>query len=356
MLAKATVTVDLEKIRQNTRYVVECLGDVDVVAVTKVTCGDPRVARAMLEGGAIALGESRLENVVRLRDSGIDDPIWLLRSPTPGMADDVVRLTEVSLVSEIEVMFALNQAAASAGTRHSIIVMVDLGDRREGMMPKDVPVFLDAGYACERIDIVGVGVSLTCYGGVMPSEVILGELSDLAEFAEQRTGSPVFVSGGMSSSIGIVASGQMSDEVDSLRIGETILLGVSTLTREPILGLHTDAFMLSAPVIECKSKPSLPRGDIAQDAFGDIPEFEDRGVRRRAICAIGRQDVPAEGLQPVDERVQVLGASSDHLILDVEDLPQAPVVGEVIQFIPDYAATLRLFTSPYVGKEYVKTV
>ena len=122
----------------------------------------------------------------------------------------------------------------------------------------------------------------------------------------------------------MVTSGRMPASVDTLRIGETILLGVDTLTREPTLGLHLDAFTVSAPVIECLVKPSLPRGTSAQDAFGNFPTFSDRGERRRAICALGRQDAPPEGLTPVDPRVEVLGASSDHLILDVDALDRPP--------------------------------
>jgi predicted amino acid racemase len=116
--------------------------------------------------------------------------------------------------------------------------------------------------------------------------------------------------------------------------------------------LHLDAVTVSAPVIECLVKPSLPIGSSAQDAFGNRPSFSDRGERRRAICALGRQDAPPEGLRPVDPRIQVLGASSDHLILDVEDLQRPPSLGESLRFVPNYAATLQLFTSPYVHKVF----
>jgi predicted amino acid racemase len=119
-----------------------------------------------------------------------------------------------------------------------------------------------------------------------------------------------------------------------------------------MLGLHLDAITVAAPVIECLVKPSLPQGTSAQDAFGNFPTFVDRGERRRAICALGRQDAPPEGLVPVDSRIQVLGASSDHLILDVHDLVRPPALGDAISFVPNYAATLQLFTSPYVHKVF----
>ena len=249
-------------------------------------------------------------------------------------------------------MVALDNAAAAAGRRHAIVAMVDLGDLREGMLPAALPAFLERVNAMDHIDIAGIGVNLTCYGAIVPDEDNLGRLAELAAQSEKQLGRPLLVSGGNSGSIGMVVSGRMPAAVDTLRIGETILLGVDTLTREPTLGLHLDAITVSAPVIECFVKPSLPRGTSAQDAFGNFPTFSDRGERRRAICALGRQDAPPEGLAPVDPRVEVLGASSDHLILDVDAMAQPPALGEPITFVPNYAATLRLFTSPYVHKVF----
>jgi predicted amino acid racemase len=323
-----------------------------VVAVTKVTCGSPQVGRAMLAGGARALGESRLENARRLRDAGLTAPIWLLRSPPPELTGETVQLTDVSLESELETVVALENAAAAAGRRHAIVAMVDLGDLREGMLPKDLPAFIERVNTMDHVDIAGIGVNLTCYGAIVPDEDNMSRLVDLAARSERQLGRPLLVSGGNSGSIGMVISGRMPVAVDSLRIGETILLGVDTLTREPALGLHRDAFTVRAPVVECLVKPSLPQGTSAQDAFGNFPTFTDRGERRRAICALGRQDAPPEGLTPVDPRVEVLGASSDHLIVDVHALDRPPALGDPIAFVPNYAATLQLFTSPYVTKVF----
>jgi len=352
MPARVTVTVELGKVRANAQTVVNHLPGISVVGVTKVTCGSPQVARAMLAGGAKALGESRLENVQRLRDAGLTAPIWLLRAPVPELAGETVQLTDVSLESELETVVALENAAAAAGRRHAVVAMVDLGDLREGMLPEDLPAFLERVNAMDHIDVAGIGVNLTCYGAIVPDERNLGRLAELAAQSKKQLGRPLLVSGGNSGSIGIVASGGMPEPVDNLRIGETILLGVDTLTREPTLGLHPDAVTVAAPVIECLVKPSLPSGTSAQDAFGNFPTFIDRGERRRAICALGRQDAPPEGLTPVDPRVEVLGASSDHLILDVEALDRPPRLGDCIGFVPTYAATLQLFTSPYVTKVF----
>lgn len=354
-LAKATLTIDADKIEENTRRVRQALPGVEIVGVTKVTCGTPEIARAMRAGGAEALGESRLENVQRLRDAGVEAPVWLLRAPTPDLADDTVRLVDVSAISEPAIAEALNAAAARRGGWHGILAMVDIGDLREGMMPSELPRFLSAVDAMANVDVVGIGASLTCYGAIVPDERNLGLLAALAEAAEKQLGRKLKVSGGSSTSIDPVMHGRGPAAIDNLRIGEAIVLGVDPATRLPIPGLdlHTDALTLAAPVIECAVKPSKPIGTSAQDAFGTVPVFEDRGERRRAICAIGRQDVPAEGIVPLDPRVEVLGASSDHLVLDVDALPEPPAIGDAIEFRPGYSATLALFTSPYVEKRFV---
>ena len=352
MTAYATLTVDVEKIAANARTVVGMLGGVEVVAVTKCTCGAPEVGRALLAGGAVALGESRHENAERLRAAGIEAPLWLLRTPAPERAAETVRLFDLSLASELETCAALDAAATALGRCHQVLIMVDLGDLREGIMPADLPAFVDAVEALGHVELAGVGVNLTCYGAIMPDEGNMGELVALARETERRVGRRLVVGGGNSGSIGMIASGRMPAGVTTLRVGETILHGVDTLTREPVAGLHADVFELAAPVIECKVKPSLPRGDVAQDAYGNRPTFEDRGERRRAILAFGRQDVMAEWITPLDPGVEILGASSDHLIVDVEAMPAPPRLGQALRFRPNYAATVQLSTSPYVHKVF----
>jgi predicted amino acid racemase len=231
--------------------------------------------------------------------------------------------------------------------------MVDLGDLREGMMPAELLTFAVKADALANIEVYGVGTSLTCYGAIVPDAGNLGELVALTQTAEAQLGRRLHVSGGMSSSLDALADGVLPDRVDSLRIGESILLGVSTVTREPILGLHTDAIVASAPVIEVMRKPSKPRGTSAQDAFGGRPVFADRGERLRAICAIGHQDVVPTDIRPLEPGVEILGASSDHLVLDVDAMREPPRVGDSLCFVPGYSATLRLFTSAYVEKRFV---
>jgi predicted amino acid racemase len=349
----ATIHVDLAKIEANARSLTGLLPDVAFVGVSKVTCGSSAVARAMLAGGVAAIGDSRLANLQCLNDGGVAAPLWLLRSPTPALAAETVRLADVSLNSELETIRALGAAAVAAGRAHGVVVMVDLGDLREGVLPQDLPAFLEVAEHIAGVVVEGIGTNLTCYGAIVPTAENLGRLMELGEAAERQLGRHLLISGGNSSTLWrALKGGGIPARIDNLRVGESIILGVDTVTRTPIDGLHLDAFVVTAPVIECRVKPSLPEGESAEDAYGNRPTFTDRGQRRRAICAIGRQDIVPEGLRPVDPRVEVLGASSDHMILDVAAVEPPPAVGERIAFVPNYASVLQAFTSAYVVKDF----
>ena len=354
MAGIASVHIDLAKIAQNTRALTSLLPGVDIVGVTKVTGGSPAVARALLAGGATALADSRLVNIARMRAHGVEARYWLLRAPAPQQADEVVKLADVSLESEIRTVRALSNAAVRAEADHGVVCMVDVGDLREGVLPPDLLPFVELCDVLPGIHVEGIGVNLTCYGAIMPTCDNLGQVAKLAAQAEAALGRPLVVSGGNSGSLPLALRGELPAGITSLRIGESILLGVDTLTREPLLPeLHLDAFLVTAPVIECLNKPSRPIGVCAQDMMGNVPpEIEDRGTRRRAILALGRQDVVPELLRPLDPRAEVLGASSDHLILDVEDVRPAPRPGDEFAFLPGYGALLQLFTSQYVDKVY----
>jgi predicted amino acid racemase len=307
----------------------------------------------MLAGGAVALADSRHENAQRLRDAGIEAPIWLLRAPSPARAADTVRLFDLTLISEESTCLALDRAAAELDVHHEVLIMIELGDLREGIMPEDLPHFVRLVEGLDHITLVGIGSNLSCFAGVVPDERNMGQLIDLAKQVEAQVGRHLIVSGGNSGAIPLVVAGRMPPGVSSLRLGESVLLGTDTLTRWPLPGLQSDAFVLEAPIVESIAKPSVPRGSRALNAWGDLPVFEDKGVRRRAICAIGRQDCQIDGLTPLDPRIYVLGASSDHLLLDIDSLLVPPQLGEAVAFRPNYGALIQLFTSPYVDKVFL---
>lgn len=231
--------------------------------------------------------------------------------------------------------------------------MIDLGDLREGII-EETEIFhtIEEILNLKGVALVGIGTNLTCYGGVIPTEKNLSELVRLKEVIERKYELKIeTVSGGNSSSLYLIEKGDIPAGINQLRLGESIVLGRETAFGTQIKGTYDDCFKLLAEVIEVKEKPSLPIGEkVGIDAFGKKPRFDDKGIRTRAICAIGRQDIDVEGLIPDEKTISILGASSDQLILDVTDCDRVYKVGDNVSFKLTYSGILSSMTSEYVTK------
>ena len=348
-MSSPRLEVRLDRLADNAATLVTRLADrgIRVTAVTKATLGSPEVARTLLAAGAVGLGESRIENVERLRAAGITAPITLLRSPLLSQVDRVVAAADVSCNTEVDVLVALSAAALATGRRHGVILMVELGDLREGILPVDVADVVRRTLEHPGIELRGLGTNLACQHGTVPDAANMADLSDLVTTLEDDLGVRLeVVSGGNSANLPW-ASDPSSDvgRINDLRLGESILLGREPLHRQPIDGLHLDAFTLVGEVIEAKAKPSIGWGSVAQTAFGEPRRVRDRGTTTRVLVALGRQDIDPDGLTP-PEGFEVLGASSDHLVLDAGDADVA--IGTELRFGLDYSALLRAATSSSV--------
>ncbi len=346
------LTMDTGKIEHNTRVVSSMLSELGMrlVGVSKSVLSHPPVVKAMVQGGAAAIGDSRIENLARAREGGYQGETVLLRAPSPRCAEEAVSVADVSLNSEVETVRVLAKAARKVNKTHKVVLMVDLGDLREGV-PVHKAVETAKGMASwEGAKLAGVGVNLACYGGVIPTREKMDSLLEVKDTIESALGLPLeIVSGGNSANMGLVMDKAIPSGITELRIGESVLLGTEAVRRSPVPGCYQDAFTVSAEVIEVQMKPSKPEGPVGQNAFGVVVSFADRGVRLRAICSVGRQDIDPDGLTPLQEGVQILGASSDHLILDAQDMKDVKV-GSVLSFIPTYSALLQAATSPFVEK------
>ena len=262
--------IDLEAITHNTRTLVsqlEPLG-IGVTGITKASLGSPGVAAAMLRGGASGLGDSRVENLARLR-AGVTTTTTLIRSPMMSQAALVVRDADVSLNTEAAVIDSLAAAALSQGTTHAVVVMVELGDLREGVPVADVVDLCRHVDRTPGVELAGLGTNLACQSGVAPDQLKMDELSQLVEKVESGCDRGLsIVSGGNSANLDWALSTADAGHINDLRLGEAILLGTEPLHRRVLDGLRADAFSLTAEVIEVKTKPALPWGDTAQAAFG----------------------------------------------------------------------------------------
>ncbi|WP_430882663.1 ornithine racemase Orr [Fusibacter sp. JL216-2] len=345
------VTIDTKKLEHNTKIIADaCAGHgIEIMGVTKSFCAVPGAAEAMIRGGVKFLADSRVKNLMKVKD--LDVKKVLLRLPMKSQAEDVVKYADISLNSEIETIEVLGQEAIKQGKTHNIVLMTDLGDLREGFLPKDVDSAVEKILKIEGIKLYGLGVNLTCYGGVVPDDKNLGQLCDIAGHIEKKFDVKLeMITGGNSSSFYLLDKGTMPDKVNNLRMGEIIVLGRETAYGDAIEGTYDDAFKLQAEIVEVKTKGSVPIGEIGMDAFGNTPTFEDKGMIVRAIAAVGRQDVDPDNLTPLDEGIEILGSSSDHLLMNISASKMDYKVGDIVEFKLDYGSLLSLTTSEYIEK------
>jgi ornithine racemase len=342
--------IDLDAIEQNARVLVDRLSPkgIRVMGVTKATLASPRVAAAMRAGGVQGLGDARVENLARLRAAAPDAYLTLIRSPMLSQVDEVVRQVDASLNTEPVVLEQLSAAAIRHNRVHHVVLMVELGDLREGVGAADVLALARTVARHRGLLLTGLGTNLACQSGIVPDAHKMAELSGLVTEVEMACGlSLTVVSGGNSANLEWALSADNVGRVNQLRLGESILLGCEPLHRQHIPGLRTDAFTLTAEVIEVQDKPAQPWGQIGQAAFGTPPQRAASGFVRQAILAIGRQDTDPDGLI-LPPNVRVLGMSSDHLVIDVSQAPVA--VGDEVAMGLRYGALLRAMTSPFVAK------
>jgi predicted amino acid racemase len=338
------IEIDVAKISENAKFLVDVAKkkNVSVTAVTKAFAGRPDVARALVDSGVSALGDSRIGNLERLRTGGVPSQFVMIRSPMLSQASRIVRSARCSFNTEMKTIERLAQCAEAMGVVHEVILMVELGDLREGFMPEEIDDCLARIRDLASISFRGIGTNLACRSGVIPDTGKMNELSHLADRIEFDHSTPVeVVSGGNSANLEWLLSPAPVGRVNNLRLGESILLGTEPLYRKVVEGLTGDAFVIVGEVIESRRKPTQPWGNLAQSAFPRSTSPEVSGSKWQTIVALGRQDTDPEGLT-MPSGMSLLGASSDHLVLGTCD---HQAIGSEIRFIPDYSALLRSMTS-----------
>lgn len=350
------LVIDLNKILSNSRTIVNRCNQagISVAGVTKAVCGDPFIARNLLTGGVRHIADSRIENIIRMREAGINTVFMLLRSPMLSELEQVIDYCDISLNTEIEVLEELSVLSLRRGMQHNVLLMIDVGELREGILPAEIFTAGDRLKRLRGIRVAGIGTNLTCLNGVIPTgenmSLFLKTGKELEKILGYRMG---LISGGNSSSLSLMETGSIPNGINQLRIGESILLGHYVPELIQIPDTYQDAFRLETELIEVKEKPSLPRGIAEDNTFEEYPEDRKLKLHYRGIIAIGKQDVPADGLIPLDSRVSIIGATSDHTIIDLGEHKSIYEVGSKVYFGLTYSGLLAATTSPYVYKDYL---
>lgn len=352
--------INQKKIYENARIIVEKCKEngISISGVIKGFNGINSIVEEFVRAGCTQIASSRSEKLIELRKQGLKATTMLVRLPMESEIEELVKYVDISLNSEWETIELIEKTCCKHKTQHGVVLMFDLGDLREGFCdPKElVEQALHIENDLSYVKLKGIGTNLGCYGSVRPTSKNLGKLCELAEEISLKIGRKLeIISGGGTTSLPLLFEGKMPPGINHLRIGEAILLNrdLPDLWNVEIPGMHQDTFVLKAQIIEIKDKPSYPVGELYVDAFGNKPVYEDRGMRKRALLAVGKQDFAMhDKLIPLEKGIEIIGSSSDHLILDIEGSNREFKIGDVVEFYMFYAPMLYLCSSEWVKKEY----
>ncbi|HDP34626.1 MAG TPA: alanine/ornithine racemase family PLP-dependent enzyme [Candidatus Hydrogenedentes bacterium] len=353
------VTVNLNALRHNFEVINRWMDEhgASWTAVTKVLCGYADVLSALAHIGVTSMGDSRLSNLRALKRIFPDYEGWYLRVPGPSVIEDVVRLSSVSLNSEIETIKSLEQAAAREGVKHHVIIMIELGDLREGILPGSLVKFYEAVFNLPHIEVLGIGANLGCLAGIAPNMDQLMQLVLYRELLELKFKHKLpLISAGSSATLPLLLDGRVPKGINHFRIGEALFLGTDLINGGVLPELRDDVMLLRAEIAELKEKGLAMPGDGAsiapfspdQPGGNEEPPPGQRGYR--ALIGVGQLDTDIAGLTPLNPAHKIAGASSDITVVNLGDDPGGLKVGDAIEFHMNYPALLRLMNCRYITK------
>ncbi|MBI2842825.1 MAG: alanine racemase [Armatimonadetes bacterium] len=357
------VTIDLHALRRNMRTIGDWMDShgASWTVVSKVLCGHHDTLHALHALGVRSVGDSRLMNLQVIREVMPDSEAWYLRLPHLSEIESVVTLSDVSLNSEIEVIKAINEESRRQGKTHRIIIMIELGDLREGILPGSLVKFYEQVFDLSNIDVLGIGANLGCLAGAVPNIDQLMQLALYRELLELKFNHrmPV-ISAGSSSVLPMLQDGVVPKSINHFRIGESLFLGTDLIRGGTLEGLRDDVVLVEAEIAEIKKKSLVPLCETTDDMspfVSVVNEDISPGQRGyRALVTIGQLDTDVLGLTPVDPDFQIAGASSDITVVNLGDSAHGLEVGDTIKFRVSYSALLRLMNDKYIAKTPVPGV
>lgn len=348
-----TLTLDVAAVRHNVQTVRAWLADqqIDLLAVTKAVDSEPDVGRAMLAGGAIALADSRLSGLERLARHGLG-PRVLIRPPQMDEVARVARCCDWVFVSDEDTAAALS---ASAGDRRlGVFLIVDLGDRRDGVLPEDAARTARTIASLRGVAVAGIAVNFACLSGLQPELRLFLEADTVLDaVAPWCMDEPSLSLGGTYCLPHLIGAFRPRHGC-SIRLGAGLYFGHYTLPSvSPPPGLMRADPVLTATVLECRRKPGPPRGTIGVDSFGLTPDTRlPVESAYHVMLALGRRETEPRCLHPFLRGSYVAGMSSDHTLL-ISDRPLR--AGDTVDFALDYEGLVRAHTSHFVRKVYLES-
>ncbi len=348
-----------DKLRDNFEFLQTKFKENDVAwgVVSKILCGNRKYIKELIDMGVDEIHDSRISNLAKVKEINPKVQTVYIKPPSKRNLADMVQFADVSLNSELNTIKWISKEAVKQNKHHKIIIMVETGDLREGVMGDHLIDFYAKVFDLPNLEIIGLGTNLNCLNGVMPSADKLIQLSLYKQIIELKFNKEIpWVSAGTSVTIPLMLHKQLPKGVNHFRIGETLYFGVDLVEEKNIEGMHENVFELFTEIIEMQEKPMLPTGTLATNPQGEVMDIDESLYGKssfRAILDLGLLDVDPKYLIAADGEFEILGASSDMLIINLRENPKKYKVGDLIKFRLKYMGALAILNSSYIEKRVV---
>lgn len=356
----AFITLDAKKLRENYNKLDELFSsnNIEWSPVAKVLCGNKLYLKELLNLGIHQVCDSRVTNLKNIRAINPDVETVYIKPPAKRSINSIVKYADVSFNTELATIRMLSEAATKMNKHHKIVIMIEMGELREGVMREDFIDFYESVFKLPNIEVAGIGTNLTCMYGVLPNHDKLIQLSLYTQLIEAKFHRKIpYISGGASVTIPLIERGLLPQGVNHFRVGESLFLGTDVYHNRPFKSMHNDVFKLFAEIIELSEKPSIPTGELGYNLNGEKIEFDTSQPGEtilRAIVDIGLLDIQPEHIQPIDDSIEIVGESSDMLVVDLGSNHNKKKVGDILEFRMDYMGLLRIMSSDYIEKRIIK--
>ena len=353
----AYITLETKKLANNFNHLNEFFKshNIDWSIVTKILCGNKKYLTELLNLGIKQYSDSRISNLKMIKNLDPNAQTIYIKPPAKGVIEEVVTYADISMNTDFHTIEMLSEEAVKQNKIHKIIIMIDLGELREGVMREDFIEFYARVFKMQNIEVVGLGTNLACLYGIKPNNDKLIQLCLYKQLIELKFNVKIpFVSGGSSVTIPLIKQGLLPKDINHFRIGETLFMG--TYNNVPFKNMDNDIFKLYAEIIELYEKPLIPTGELGSNLEGEIITFDEKNIGKssfRAIIDIGLLDIDMKHLETTDENVKLAGATSDMVVLDLGENLTNFKVGDQMEFTLDYMGIVRIMNSKYIEKRVV---
>ncbi len=356
MQALPVMVVDVPLLRWNMDTILRRCREWNIspVAVTKGCLADPVLIETLWKQGFRSFADANFKSLLSLRKRyGMTAQLQLIRLPMKRELKEIVETGIIPHLSHVEVLNEINELAGKKGKKAQVFLTVEGGDGREGFLPDELIDVAKFRNNWAHIKIIGMSLSLACLSGVLPDREVLYHLLTWRDELSRRMEEPsLLLSVGGSTFLPLWEQGHGIEGIHQIRLGEAWLLGTDISRKKCFSWLKQGAFTLQAEIVELRRKKVNDKEEKGFNAFGKVVESSSGSYRKRALLAVGAQDIDETQLYLQEENAKIIGVTSNYLVLDVEDCAHNYHPGEVMEFEAGYGTVMRAYLSPFMNRVY----